>query len=125
VPDKAVGRRLERYESATSATKAGRQLSRSGLSTAGMTAAETLRRRRYGVTEPEWQELLAKHDGKCWLCLVRDAQCVDHDHETGRIRGPLCRGCNMALHYVERPGWWDRARSYLLETSGGDQTIGT
>ena|SRR5690606_25641530 len=79
------------------------------------------RYRRYGVTEPQWREMLAKFDGKCWLCKERSAEAVDHCHDTKRVRGALCRVCNMVLHYVERPGWWADAKAYL---NGGDDHCG-
>jgi hypothetical protein len=71
------------------------------------------RLRRYGLSEREWDELAARFDGMCWICHIRPASCVDHDHETGAVRGALCRTCNMVLHYVERPDWWADARAYL------------
>jgi hypothetical protein len=45
--------------------------------------------------------LIKKQDGKCAccfrvLCLGRHTH-VDHDHKDGRIRGVLCRECNVAL----------------------------
>lgn len=57
--------------------------------------------------------MVARHDGRCWVCKAQPATTVDHDHVTGRVRGALCRVCNMVLHYVERPGWWDAAKRYL------------
>ena len=39
----------------------------------------------------------AEQGGKCWLCdidLSTVVACLDHDHETGRIRGVLCQNCN-------------------------------
>ncbi len=35
--------------------------------------------------------------GKCWLCeidLSKVTPCLDHDHETGFLRGVLCQNCN-------------------------------
>jgi hypothetical protein len=71
------------------------------------------RLQRYGVNEAEWQALIARHDGLCWICRISPVDCVDHNHETGIVRGALCRVCNMVLHYVEHPDWWDEAKSYL------------
>jgi hypothetical protein len=49
----------------------------------------------------------------CEICeSVTNLDC-DHDHETGKVRGWLCRRCNIALGYVEQPGWLDRATAYI------------
>lgn len=71
------------------------------------------RYRRYGLTEPQWLEMVARHGGKCWICKRREAVCVDHDHATGAIRGALCHKCNQSLGFIEAPEWFAAARSYL------------
>lgn len=41
--------------------------------------------------------IAASQENKCWLCdidLSKVTPCLDHDHETGRIRGVLCQNCN-------------------------------
>ena len=58
---------------------------------------------RYGITLAEYNELLHRQDHKCAICRTSDPGeyhgrfCVDHDHETSRIRGLLCHNCNSAL----------------------------
>jgi len=76
------------------------------------------RARRYGLSAQQVEELFSRHGGLCWICKKNPAQTIDHCHATGKVRGALCRGCNMALHFVERPGWWSTARAYL---QGGDR----
>lgn len=56
--------------------------------------------RKYGITLDDYQKLYDEQNGVCAICgkpcdLGRLA--VDHDHETGRIRGLLCRRCNTAI----------------------------
>ena len=53
--------------------------------------------RLYGMTPEEVQELIASQDGLCAVCHDRPAQHIDHDHETGLVRGVLCFCCNAAL----------------------------
>ncbi len=58
-------------------------------------------RRTYGITIEEYETMVAAQEGCCAICGNRPADGtslhVDHDHETGRIRGCLCFRCNNAL----------------------------
>lgn len=53
----------------------------------------------YGLSREEWLLMLASQDGRCAICQRATTATlhVDHDHTTGRIRGLLCRNCNVAL----------------------------
>lgn len=53
--------------------------------------------RLYGLTPEGLEQLIASQDGLCAVCVERPAQHVDHDHETGFVRGVLCFCCNAAL----------------------------
>lgn len=60
-------------------------------------------KQNYGITDAEYVEMWKKQDGKCALCGKDIGEAyldVDHDHKTGRVRGLLCRGCNMQLDEV-------------------------
>jgi len=55
---------------------------------------------RYGITLEEKLELLNRQGGKCLICkkdIIKNKACVDHNHETGRVRGLLCDRCNHGL----------------------------
>jgi len=56
---------------------------------------------RYGISVQEYEELLDAQAGGCALCggTHRSGRRlhVDHDHETGRVRGLLCYPCNQAV----------------------------
>jgi hypothetical protein len=54
---------------------------------------------RYGITEDEVREIIASQNWKCAICerKIEITAHVDHDHETGVIRGVLCKQCNIAL----------------------------
>ena len=56
-------------------------------------------RLKYGITEEQYDELLAKQAYCCAICDRRAIDfktrlAVDHDHATGEIRGLLCAYCN-------------------------------
>ncbi len=58
----------------------------------------------YGLTIEDFDDMLVEQKGACRVCagpsLGRGVYHVDHDHETGRIRGLLCHKCNVALGMV-------------------------
>lgn len=58
--------------------------------------------RRYSLTVEEYQELLISQGGVCAICGGSDEQqafVVDHDHNTGQVRGILCHRCNCMLGF--------------------------
>lgn len=56
-------------------------------------------RRGYGITPEQYDELLSKQAGLCKICGSQVARrlVVDHNHETGQVRGLLCSNCNVAI----------------------------
>lgn len=59
--------------------------------------------------------------GKCEICgRYTTKRQVDHCHRTGKIRGMLCRECNLGLgHFLDRPSVLRRAADYLESHSPG------
>jgi hypothetical protein len=64
--------------------------------------------RRYGVTKEKYQTMLDDQDGVCAICGKPESRLskgvistlsVDHDHDTGEVRGLLCSKCNQGLGF--------------------------
>lgn len=76
--------------------------------------------KKYGLTLDQFDALLARQDGRCAIC--RDESNgrmwhVDHDHNTGAVRGILCDKCNRGLgHYDEDAALLIKAAEYLERT---------
>ena len=56
----------------------------------------------YGITVDTYQEIFELQGGRCAICGIHQSQlkrrlAVDHDHETGQVRGLLCSHCNRLL----------------------------
>lgn len=66
--------------------------------------------RTYGITVEQYEELHSVQQGLCAICgraetLIGNtgkvrSLCVDHDHVTGKVRGLLCSGCNVAIGHL-------------------------
>jgi len=67
---------------------------------------------KYGITRTRYEELLETQGGGCAFCGRTRRLCVDHDHNTGRVRGILCTPCNFAISASERFGL-DQIAKYL------------
>lgn len=66
---------------------------------------------KYGITLEEYNNILHNQGYVCAHCKLPErkidyrtgklhALCVDHDHETGKVRGLLCMLCNTRLEYI-------------------------
>ena len=65
-------------------------------------------KRKYGLTITDAERLWLTQDKKCCGCKQtipkppdRLLSVVDHDHDTGAVRGILCAGCNTALGMIK------------------------
>lgn len=59
----------------------------------------------YGITVDEYDKMYSDQDGECcWCSTYHDTLCVDHDHDTNKIRGLLCHHCNRLVGQVEKRG---------------------
>jgi hypothetical protein len=78
---------------------------------------ERYRARTYGLSPTDVLKMLEEQGGVCALCgIPHDKQNartragdpapfnVDHCHRTGRVRGMLCRRCNLGIGVVENIG---------------------
>lgn len=81
---------------------------------------------KYGITLKDYYRLLNEQGGRCLGCGNFEADRkegsrkwpVDHDHETGAVRGILCPGCNQALGLVkDSRETLKNLRRYLKEAS--------
>ncbi len=56
------------------------------------------------ITAEAMKRRIGFHDGHCDLCrrATGDTLHMDHDHETGRVRGFLCNPCNLLVGGFER-----------------------
>jgi hypothetical protein len=75
----------------------------------------------YGITEADYDQMLAAQGGHCALCSRTPEQestgklHVDHCHETGAVRGLLCRSHNVALGALgDNVAGLEAALQYLL-----------
>uniref|UniRef100_A0A6M3LAQ0 Putative recombination endonuclease VII n=1 Tax=viral metagenome TaxID=1070528 RepID=A0A6M3LAQ0_9ZZZZ len=55
--------------------------------------------KKYDISEDDYLFLLKDQSGVCAICgeLPEYRLVVDHDHTTGKVRGLLCRQCNLLL----------------------------
>lgn len=73
----------------------------------------------YGITAEEYQAIHKAQGGKCYICQratgAKRKLAVDHDHESGYVRGLLCRTCNYKVlgHLRDDTEAFQRAIDYI------------
>lgn len=58
-----------------------------------------IRRSVYGLSYSEEAKLMAVTS--CEVCGAEGDMVIDHNHDTGKVRGRLCRHCNFALGHAK------------------------
>lgn len=78
------------------------------------------RLRSLGLEQAEADAMFARYEGACWICRVRPAVVIDHDHTTGVVRGAACHTCNGSVlaKADADPEFLARVTAYLDEASG-------
>jgi hypothetical protein len=66
----------------------------------------------HGLSLTEYDMLVSKQGNRCAICLQPEtsvdqrqglvrALAIDHDHDTGEVRGLLCSRCNLAIGLLQ------------------------
>jgi len=81
-------------------------------------------RRNFGISMEQYDEMTLNQGGVCAIC---EGKCktgkylaVDHNHESGKVRGLLCYVCNTSIgKFKDSPELLRRAAGYLEKESLG------
>jgi len=78
---------------------------------------------KFNMSLDEYNNLLESQGHKCAICGqpemtsrngIPKMMCIDHDHDTGKVRGLLCNNCNRGIGLIgEDPNWLQKAILYL------------
>jgi len=79
----------------------------------------------FNITLDEYNEILLKQNNKCAICGKskngNKVMCVDHDHNTGKIRGLLCSRCNLGIgSFTDDIDLLKKAIKYLENNGNGN-----
>jgi hypothetical protein len=75
-------------------------------------------KKTYNLTPEQLEIMVQAQQGVCAICKQPERQntrlSIDHNHQTGKIRGLLCRNCNAALGaFKDNPLYLQIAIDYL------------
>jgi hypothetical protein len=72
----------------------------------------------HNITEDQYAKLFNEGSEQCWICkqFTEYSLNVDHNHQTGQIRGLLCGKCNRALGLFQDNKNIIRAAAKYLES---------
>jgi len=89
--------------------------------------------RNYGLTREDYDKMLDDQGGTCAICNKKNEAktmnkelrklSVDHDHDTGEIRGLLCMNCNFGVgNFKDSIEILKKVIKYLEKSNGNVQT---
>ncbi len=74
---------------------------------------------RYGIDQMEYNRLLVEQLGNCAICRKPPTDkplVVDHNHDTGKVRGLIHSGCNVAIAILDNEELLQQALDYKKKT---------
>jgi hypothetical protein len=75
--------------------------------------------KRHNLSVTEFWTIYEEQDGTCPICdeaLKPEESAIDHNHQTGKVRGILCKTCNRGLGLLrDNPETLQRAVFYLKD----------
>jgi len=89
----------------------------------GLDRWDAIIRRTYGITLEQYNQMLKDQDGVCAICGKPDEvegrrMAIDHNHDTGEVRGLLCGTCNRGLgNFQDNIEMLEKAKDYLVKYS--------
>lgn len=80
-------------------------------------------KKKYGISFDLYKAMIEKNNGLCPICgvlLIFDskegnAAVVDHNHDSGKVRGVICNKCNRGLGLLVNKDILLKAAEYLKE----------
>lgn len=77
--------------------------------------------KNYGMSLEDYNDMLQRQNGVCAICDKPPKESknlqVDHDHNTGIVRGLLCFRCNYGMSFFsENPDRMEKAVNYLRKS---------
>ena len=80
-------------------------------------------KKTYDITYEDYEELLEQQNYHCAICESKISSSrtsrlfIDHNHNTGKVRGLLCSACNHGLGlFKDSPKLLKKAISYLTSS---------
>lgn len=85
--------------------------------------SRSYRLQAYGITTADYERMFVEQEGVCAICASAPNGrnlCVDHSHESGKVRQLLCVQCNAGLgQFAENPERMLSAINYLKRHNEG------
>lgn len=71
---------------------------------------------KYGLTLEQFRQMEERQQHLCRICREKRPLVIDHDHDTLRVRGLICDGCNKGLGFLDSVQLLESATRYLVES---------
>lgn len=85
---------------------------------------------KYGLSKSDFEKMLSDQNGECAICQVSFCDsthatraCIDHCHDTNRVRGLLCSRCNSGIgHLKDDLRLLRSAADYLIKYGASEES---